>query len=245
MKTIYIFNKVPFSKVNKKILIKQLLTWAGSRQKKLVLNMNAYGVATYLKNENYAKVINEADLVYADGWGPVLASRLTKNRLPERINVGDYIDELLKNAERLELSIYMLGGTAKIVRSAVFAVQKKYPNIKIAGYHRGFFTKKDNAKIVKSINKLKPHIVFVGMGLPKQELWIESNWKILPKAIYMGVGSVFEYIAGKSRAPVWMRNIYLEWLYRLVQEPKRLWRRYTVDNIYFLYELIKSIVLKS
>lgn len=242
MKRVYIFNKVPFDRITKKKLIETILVSAREKEKKLILNMNTYGVVTYLKNEKYAEIIGKADIIYSDGWGPVIASHSLEEKLTERVNVGDFIYELFDSTQVQKLSIYLLGGRARLLKKAVSVIRKKYPLIKIEGYHHGFFTKKTESKILKDIKKTNPNIVFVGMGLPKQEFWIENNWKYLPNSIYMGVGSVFEYIAGKRRAPVWMRNNGFEWLYRFFQEPKRLWKRYTLDNIFFIYMFLKGFI---
>jgi N-acetylglucosaminyldiphosphoundecaprenol N-acetyl-beta-D-mannosaminyltransferase len=223
-------------------LIKAIITSATKGEKKLVLYTNTYGVTTYLKNKQYADVVNSADIIYPDGWGPVLVSRLLKERLGTRATAGDFIDELLENIQNKRLSIYLLGSRAKLIKKTVGVIKRKYPKIKISGYQHGYFTKNSESKIVDEIIKTRPNIVLVGMGIPKQEFWMNDNWKLLPNAIYMGVGGVFEYIAGKKRAPLWMRNMSLEWFYRLCQEPKRLWKRYTLDNIFFIFMFLKSLV---
>jgi N-acetylglucosaminyldiphosphoundecaprenol N-acetyl-beta-D-mannosaminyltransferase len=203
--------------------------------------MNTYGVVTFIKNEKYAEIIEKADIVYADGCGPILASRFSKNKLSIRVNVGDYIDKLFNSIQRYQLTIYLLGGQTRLLKKTISVIKKKYPLIRISGYHHGFFSKESNFEIIKNIKKGHPNIVLVGMGLPIQEFWINDNWEFLPDAVYLGVGGVFEYIAGKIRAPLWMRNNCLEWLYRFFQEPKRLWRRYTLDNISFIYTFIKHL----
>lgn len=236
MKRTYLFESVPFDKLSKKQFLKTIDNWLSKRKKKLILNMNTFGVVTFLSNSKYANVINSADLVYLDGWGPVLASKLLNEHLKERINVGDFIDDLLTILNKEELSLYLLGSDDKTVRRTKDTIEGKYPKITICGAHHGFFSNKEERMIINQINRRRPHLVLVGMGLPKQELWIYRNWGILPSAIYMGVGGVFHYIARtKSRAPKWIRNSYLEWLYRFFQEPRRLWKRYTLDNAKFAY----------
>jgi N-acetylglucosaminyldiphosphoundecaprenol N-acetyl-beta-D-mannosaminyltransferase len=242
MRRINIFNKVPFDKITKRELIKKIAVSAKKGEKKLILNMNAYGVTTYLKNKRYAEVINTADIIYSDGWGPVFVSRFQEEKLKTRVNVGDYINEILDCIQKNGLSIYLLGGHSDQLEKTVNVIKKMYPMIKLSGHQHGYFTKNAELKIVKDIKRKHPNIVFVGMGVPKQEFWISDNWKSLPSAVYMGVGAVFEYIAGKKRAPIWMRENGLEWLYRLFQEPKRLSKRYTIDNIYFIYAFLKNIL---
>lgn len=215
------------------------------RRKKLVLNMNSHGVVTFLRDFNYAHVIRSADIIYPDGWGPVIASRLFKNKLQERINVGDFIGELLNksSSSSSRLRLYLLGCEKDTVYKTVHKIKEQYPNITICGYHHGFFSKTQERLLIKDIQESKPHIVLVGMGIPKQEIWIHNNWPTLPNAVYMGIGGVFYYIAGiKSRAPKWMRDNALEWLFRLAQEPRRLWKRYVFGNLFFIYYVIKSLL---
>lgn len=242
MKRIKLFEIIPFNQLTKSELFRSVLKYASIHKKTLILNMNAYGVVTYLKNKKYSKIINKADVIYPDGWGPVIASKFFSEKMTSRINVGDFIFDLFKTIEKMGIRIYILGGKRKTLQKSIDNIKWKYPTIKISGYHHGFNLTQNTAQIIKKINASKPNIVFVGLGIPKQEVWIDSNWKLLPNAVYMGVGSVFEYVAGKSRAPIWMRNSGFEWVYRLAQEPSRLFRRYTMDNLIFVSIFIKNIV---
>ena len=245
-KRIRLFDKVPFDLVNKRGLVKIVLNWAEKGKKRLVLNMNAYGVVTFLENRRYAKIISSADLIYPDGWGPVYASKLlNKETLSERVNVGDFIENLFEGMNERKLSLYLLGSEEEVVEGAVQKIKSKYPNINLKGFNNGFFTAKESKVIVKEIKRLKPSLVLVGMGLPTQEYWIKENWQLLPNAIYMGIGSAFNYIAGtKKRAPLFMRNHGLEWIYRLFQEPRRLGKRYTIVNLKFMGRTFVSYLSK-
>jgi len=243
MKRIMLFKKIPFDTVNTSSLLKKIISACLGQEKKRVFNMNAYGAVMYTKNTHYAAVIQNADIIYPDGWGPVIASQFFSEKLIERINVGDFIDPLFMLLNKHHLSLYLLGCENSTVTRAVESIQKKYPHIHICGYHSGFFSKKEEKHIVSDIKKTKPRLVLVGMGIPKQEYWISLHWKKLPPAVYMGIGGVFYYIAGtKTRAPLWMQTHGLEWLYRFFQEPKRLWRRYTLDMWSFIFLFIKTLI---
>lgn len=208
--------------------------------------MNTQGVMMYLNNPSYRRAIDSAEIIYPDGWGPVVASWFFPKKLPERSNAGDFSHALLSLLNDKHFSIYLLGCEAQSVKQTAFAVQKRYPFIHIAGYHSGFFSKKMEHNIVRMIAKSKPHIVLVGMGIPNQELFIKRNWKHLPRAVYWGVGGVFYYLSQeKSRAPVWMRKYCMEWLYRFIQEPKRLWKRYTITNLSFIVLFFRSLISKK
>jgi N-acetylglucosaminyldiphosphoundecaprenol N-acetyl-beta-D-mannosaminyltransferase len=244
MKRIYLFDKVPFDTISKYALIATVAKWGKVHKKSKVFNMNTYGVVTFHKNKVYSDIISSADIIYPDGWGPVLASKIENSKLIKRINVGDIIDDLLKVIEKKRLKVFLLGCQKAVVEKTALTIRKKYPDINVVGYHSGFFNKNEEIKIVKQLNDLKPNIVFVGMGLPYQEYYIFNNWEKLPKAVYLGVGGVFYYISKtKSRAPGWMRDFSLEWIYRLFQEPRRLWKRYTLDNLYFLVLMIKHYIM--
>lgn len=245
MKRIHLFGKVPFDTISKNQLISTIVKWGKKHKKAKVLNMNTYGVVTFLNNKKYADIINSADIIYPDGWGPVIASKFERSKLKSRMTGGDFIHDLLKTIEKERLKIYLLGCEHETVKKTSLSIRKRYPIIKICGYKSGFFDRKSETKIVNNLKKVKPNIVIVGMGIPIQEHFINKNWENLPDAVYLGMGGIFYYIAEiKSRAPVWMRKMSFEWLYRLFQEPRRLWRRYTIINIKFIYYVIQFSILK-
>jgi N-acetylglucosaminyldiphosphoundecaprenol N-acetyl-beta-D-mannosaminyltransferase len=240
---IQIFDKVPFDAITRKVLIGKILYFQKTGAKKLVLNMNTHGVVTYLKNSKYARIIKSADVIYPDGWGPIWASRFSKNKLPERVNVGDFIDQLLEGMDKEKLGIYLLGCDEVTIKKTLKTIKQKYPKIRICGGNTGYFGRKKEGEIISEIKAARPNLVLVGMGIPTQEYFIDRNWKALPPAVYMGVGGVFYYISGlKSRAPKFMRQWGLEWIYRLFQEPRRLGKRYTLGNLYFGCVFLKSLL---
>ncbi len=246
MKRIKLFGQVPFDKINNQQLIAQVLKFISKRKKKLFVNLNIHSVTEYFRNEKFATIVDKSDISFADGWGPVLAAKFAGTQLPGRVNVGDFIDDLLENLNEKKYSLYLLGCEEHVVIKTAKTILDQYPNIKLKGFRNGFFDEREEERIVEQIFRLKPQIVLVGMGVPRQEYFINDNWQKLPNSVFIGVGGVFYYISNlKSRAPVWMRNNSLEWLYRLVQEPRRLWRRYTIDNLYFIYLVFKHLLFKN
>jgi N-acetylglucosaminyldiphosphoundecaprenol N-acetyl-beta-D-mannosaminyltransferase len=244
MQRIMLFHQVPFDQIRQHELLKSLIDFARRRNKKLILNMNAYGVVMFMKNPRYASVIKKAHIIYPDGWGPVLASKFFQHPLPERVNVGDFIDPLLSMLNKNCLKLYLLGCQRYTIEATKEKIQHLYPDIVLSGASPGFFNYKEEKAILKHIAQTKPNLVLVGMGIPQQELWLDKHWKNLPSAVYMGVGGVFYYISGlKSRAPKWMRNNSLEWIYRFIQEPKKLWRRYSLNTLYFMLIFLQSILV--
>ncbi len=245
MKRIHIFKNVPFNTCSKNELLSFIVSCCKQKKKTKIFNMNVQGVVEYKKNSAYSQAINSAEVIYPDGWGPVLASRVNKNKLKKRVNVGDFIDELLENVEENKFKLYLLGCEESTVKATVDVLKLQHKKLSIVGYHSGFFTKKEEKNILQELRNLKPNLVLVGMGLPQQELWISRCYEQLPPAVYMGIGGVFYYISGiKSRAPKLIRNYGFEWFYRLLQEPNRLWKRYTISNIFFGFYFLQSIFAK-
>jgi N-acetylglucosaminyldiphosphoundecaprenol N-acetyl-beta-D-mannosaminyltransferase len=243
MKRIFLFDQVPFDTITRTQLLATLTDWAIAKQKKLVLNLNAYGVTAYIKNSTFARIIDKADLIYPDGWGPVLAARLTKLPLQQRINVGDFLPILLTKLNQHRLKLFLIGTEADVIETTARRLTNEYPHIKLVGYHHGYLTKSQESNLAITLTQARPHVVMVGMGLPKQEFFLDRHWYKLPPAVYLGVGGVFHYLAGtKKRAPVWMRRFGLEWLFRLIQEPFRLGKRYTLDLLYFGVICLKSLL---
>lgn len=133
-----------------------------------------------------------------------------------------------------------MGSTEKVKEK----LQQKIPSLNIVGEYHGYFDKENNKEIVNKINNCRPNILLVGMGTPKQEEWIYQNHYHLNVSLCWAVGGLFDFISGKiKRAPLWMLHCHLEWLYRLCQEPKRLWKRYIVGNLKFIYRVLKFKLL--
>ncbi|EKD65565.1 MAG: sugar transferase/glycosyl transferase, WecB/TagA/CpsF family protein [uncultured bacterium] len=213
----------------------------GILDKKIIFYVDAYHFNIANKDSFYKKILQTATFVHASGMGPVLASKMLGSPLPERTPTPDFIEEIFTIAEKKKWSFYLLGGEKDVVEKTVQNLRKKFPGLKIAGYHHGFFT--NNNKIVEEINRAKPDIVLVGMGPPKQEKWIEENKDKINAKVFWAVGALFDILSGKrKRAPNWMQDLGLEWAYRVGQEPKRLWRRYIFGNIEFLFIVLKERV---
>lgn len=189
-------------------------------------------------NRSYREAISASDLVYADGMGVVWASRLFGHPLPERLNANDLLPEFCRRAGEKGHRIYLLGGDDGVAGKAAEDFKRLHPELNIVGWRHGYFAPDEEPAVIESIREAKPDILLVGMGAPKQELWIQRNLKALGVPVAWGVGGLFDYPAKKiSRAPVWMRKAGLEWFWRLCMEPKRLWKRYLLGNILFTFRV--------
>lgn len=159
------------------------------------------------------QILNNADLRLPDGISMVVVSRILGNPLKERVSGIDFLLEVTKNKK---YRIFLLGSTEETVKKAA-------ERLGAAGYHHGFF--KDDQEVISAIKKVRPDILFAGLGAGKQEKWLSKHLKELNVPVCVGVGGSFDVIAGvKKRAPVWIQKLYIEWLYRLIMEPWR-WKR--------------------
>ena len=189
-------------------------------------------------DRQYREAITKSDLVYADGMSVVWASRLFGHPLPERVNANDLLPEFCFRAEQKGYRIFLLGGEDGVAEKAADDLLSKYPHLKIVGFHQGFFSKKEEPDVIEKIKNSAPDILIVGMGAPKQELWIRQHLQTLHVPVAWGVGGLLDYSAkGIKRAPVWMRKCGFEWLWRFCLEPKRLWKRYLLGNILFTFRV--------
>jgi len=182
----------------------------------------------------YRRIVSGADLVYADGMGVVLASRLFSTPLKERVNAGDFLPDLCRAAEEKGWRMFLLGGEPGVAERARERLLEDHPRLQVVGARDGFFEEAETPAIIEEVRRADPHILLVGMGSPRQEKWIHRNLKSLDVPVAWGVGGLFDYYSGRlKRAPAWMRRWGLEWMYRLLQEPRRLWQRYLVGNLVF------------
>jgi N-acetylglucosaminyldiphosphoundecaprenol N-acetyl-beta-D-mannosaminyltransferase len=194
------------------------------------------------RNPAFRDAINDADLAVADGMPLVWVSRLRGQALPERINGVDLVDAGCKLAAETDHSVFLLGAAPEVTEAAARTLQARYPGLQIAGAYSppfGPLDEDESERIVKLIQRAAPELLFVALGAPRQDPWIRENLDRLPVRVAIGVGCVFDLLAGKvSRAPVWMQRSGLEWAFRLAQEPGRLWRRYFVDDLPVLVRLL-------
>ncbi|MBP2626471.1 MAG: glycosyl transferase, WecB/TagA/CpsF family [Firmicutes bacterium] len=188
----------------------------------LVVTPNAEMIMMANEDKYLSQIINNADLVVPDGAGVVWAAHYNGDVMPERVAGYDLVQNLLAAAAMQKYRIYMLGGAPGIVDKARLAAEERYPGVQIVGTHHGFFTKSDESEIVSSIKVCRPDILLVALGVPRQEKWLSEYSGQLEVPVAIGVGGTFDVMAGiVRRAPLWMQNAKLEWLYRLISEPKR------------------------
>ena len=218
--------------------VERLIDEGGSRYAAVV---NAAKLVAANKQTKLKRVLLEADLVTADGMSIVWASRLLGRPLRERVTGIDLFQRLVERAAERGWSVYFLGARDESVLGVVEAFTKKYPSLHVAGHHNGYFNSSESAAIAQAIKESRADLLFVAMGSPAQEYWVASNLEATGVRFALGVGGSFDHVTGLARrAPRWMQRSGLEWLYRLLREPRRLWRRYLIGNLTFVWLVLRQ-----
>ena len=204
--------------------------------------VNAGKIVAMEKDLKLRESVIGSDLVNADGQAVVWASRFLGTPLKERVAGIDLMENLIKLASERKYKIFFLGASETIVKKVVEDYTEKYGPEIIAGYRNGYFKKEDEQQIAVQISNSGAQLLFVAISSPKKENFLYENREHLQKVSFiMGVGGSFDVVAGKvKRAPLWMQKMGLEWFYRFIQEPKRMWKRYLVGNTRFIMMVLKA-----
>jgi N-acetylglucosaminyldiphosphoundecaprenol N-acetyl-beta-D-mannosaminyltransferase len=213
-------------------------------KKKLLLGVvNVAKVVNARKNPELRHSLDEADLILADGLPVVWLSRLMGTPLPERVAGIDIMYRLLERANEHHYRVYFLGAKDEVISKVVEIVRSDYPNVEIAGWRNGYFDESQEQGVAQSIGESNADILFVAMTSPKKENFLRQWQDTIQVTICHGVGGSFDVMAGVTeRAPLWMQKTGLEWFYRLIQEPRRMWKRYLVTNTLFMVLGFRAII---
>lgn len=217
---------------------------------KLLINtINAHSYNTALKDSLFAEALTKGDVLIPDGASVVIACRWlkAKSQPTERIAGWDLFVHEMDRLNRKGGTCFFMGSSEKVLELIRKRAAVDYPNIKVETYsppYKPEFSEEDNKGIIEAINKANPDLLWIGMTAPKQEKWTYTHWKELDIHCHVGtIGAVFDFFAGTvERAPLWWQEHGLEWLYRLLKEPKRMWRRYIIGNTLFLKNVVKEMI---
>ena len=217
---------------------------------KLLINtINAHSYNTALKDSLFAEALTQGDVLIPDGASVVMACRWlkAKSQPTERIAGWDLFVHEMDRLNRKGGTCFFMGSSEKVLELIRKRAAVDYPNIKVETYsppYKPEFSEEDNKGIIEAINKANPDLLWIGMTAPKQEKWTYTHWKELDIHCHVGtIGAVFDFFAGTvERAPLWWQEHGLEWLYRLLKEPKRMWRRYIIGNTLFLKNVVKEMI---
>lgn len=190
-------------------------------------------------------IVHNCDLINADGQSVVWALKLLGRPIAERVTGIDLMEALIGRATQEQLNVYFFGGRPDVLEKVISLYKHQYPTLVIAGYQHGYFRRAgEEEKIAERIREGHPHILFVALDSPRKEYWLARHLPELNIPFAMGVGGSFDIISGLySRAPRWMQTHGLEWLWRLKQDPKRMWRRYVKSHSLFAWLLLKELIV--
>lgn len=204
--------------------------------------VNAGKIVDMQDDDELRQSVNSCDLINADGQSVVWASRFLGSSLKERVAGIDLMENLVEMAYKKGYKVYFLGAKEEVVKNVVDIYSRKYSKEIIAGYRNGYFTKEQEKSIANDIANSNAQLLFVAITSPNKEIFLYQNRELLSNVNFtMGVGGSFDVVSGLvKRAPLWMQKVGLEWFYRFLQEPKRMWKRYLIGNTKFVLLVIKE-----
>lgn len=193
------------------------------------------------------QIINDCALVNADGMPVVWASRLLGKPLKERVAGVDLFEALMERAGAKGWRVFLLGAREEVVKKVAETYQRKYPRLVLAGYHNGYWKDEaQEAEVARQIRDSRPDLLFVAISSPKKEQFLGRYQAEMKIPFAMGVGGTFDVAIGRvKRAPLWMQKYGLEWFFRFLQEPRRMFRRYFIDDMAFIWLFIKEAARRS
>jgi N-acetylglucosaminyldiphosphoundecaprenol N-acetyl-beta-D-mannosaminyltransferase len=220
------------------------------RKQSYILTCNVDHLMKLRKDQDFRKVYAQAGAVVADGMPLVWASKLLSKPLKQKVSGADLFSLLGKSFEEREYRLFFLGSAEGIPEKAIKKLKVLYPKLNIVGCYSpsmGFeHNEVENQYIIKMLIDARPDIVFVGVGAPKQEKWIHKHYIAYKAPVSIGVGATFDFIAGSiKRAPKIMQSTGFEWFWRLAHEPRRLWKRYLLEDSMFLVLLAKELLTQK
>lgn len=213
---------VGIDKVNSQQAMEKIGEFIASGKSHQIVTANAEIIYQASKNEKMRKVINEAQMVTADGSGVVWASKQLGEPLEQRVTGIDLVNSICEQSAKDKWKIYILGSAPGVAATAAVNIRNKFPGCNIIGTHHGYFNAKEEKQILAELEQLKPDVLFVALGAPKQEYWIADHLSALGIPVGMGIGGSMDVLSGNvKRAPKWMQKMSLEWLYRVLIQPAR------------------------
>jgi len=205
----------------------------GPPQQVCFVNADCANIA--MRNPEYLKVLQQAEINYADGIGMKLAGRFLKTGIQQNVNGTDLFPRLIKRLRNSEHSVYLLGGRPGIADSVKVWIENYHPETTVAGARHGYYDADEEVDVIREIRESGADLLLVAFGAPRQDMWIRDHLNELGVHVGIGVGGLFDFYSGSvARAPQWVREIGMEWFYRFSQEPQRLWKRYFLGNGVFL-----------
>lgn len=232
---------VPVDNLTLSESIARIVGYLDEPRPRLVSFVNADCINRAARTPEYHRILQSANLVLGDGVGVRLFSRLVGEPLRENVNGTDLFPRLCAALEGTPHSIYLLGGRPGVAAAVATWIETRHSECRIAGFHHGYFSDEQEPEVIEGIRRSGAHVLLVAMGAPGQEVWLKDHLAETGARVGIGVGGLFDFFSGRiPRAPQWMREAGLEWVYRLSQEPRRLFWRYGPGNVEFLARAIAA-----
>jgi N-acetylglucosaminyldiphosphoundecaprenol N-acetyl-beta-D-mannosaminyltransferase len=233
------FLNIPVDVLDTHGLFERIVALARSGKPNKVTYLNAHCTVLACRDAGYRDFLNRADLVYADGQSVVWAARLLGDNLPCRSTGADFLADFCRGFAGQGLRVYLFGAAPGRAEKAAGKLREAAPGLEIVGVRNGYFEPHENEALVADIVEARPDILIVGMGVPLQEEWIDRNLDRLNVPVVWGVGALFDFVAGDlARGPKFLVDNGFEWLCRLCVEPKRLWKRFLIGNLKFIFYVL-------
>lgn len=226
---------IPVDNLTLQDTVTRILSFLETSKARLVSFVNADCINQAARNAEYGRALRSSDLVLGDGVGVRLFSRLVGEPLRENVNGTDLFPRLCEALEGATHSVYLLGGQPGVTGAVCTWIQSRYPRCRVAGFYHGYFSQDEEADVIRDIARSKASLLLVGFGAPRQEIWLRDHLAATGAQVGIGVGGLFDFFSGRiPRAPMWMREAGIEWVYRLSREPRRLFWRYGPGNVVFI-----------
>ncbi len=237
---------LPFDAVTMAGAVARCLAFCrGPRASHMVVTVNASHLCMMRRDAELDRSCRSGDLIVADGMSVVWALRASGQPIPERVAGIELMEQLLAAAERHRLRVYFLGAGRDVVARLVACCRAWHPGLEIAGFRDGYFGPDQHPAVIEEIRASGAHLLFVGMPSPFKETWCERHRGRLQVPVIIGVGGAFDVLAGFiKRAPCWVQSLGLEWFWRLLMEPRKLWKRYLFTNCEFIWLAGREIVAR-
>lgn len=227
--------KVPIANLYELEFFEIFQEYLKDRRQRTILFANAHSCNVAQKDVEFLMAVRAADLVLPDGIGIKIAGKVIGHSIKANLNGTDLLPKVLLVAAEKNSRIFLLGGEPGVAEKAKEQLIKRIPQLRIVGVHHGFFTQEEHCNVIEEINRSEAELLLVGLGVPFQEKWIWQFRNEIGAKLLFGVGAFLDFSAGRfARAPLIFRNLRIEWVFRLYQEPRRLFTRYVFGNITFL-----------
>lgn len=235
----------PVDRVDREEIADKLCAAIDAGDKTQVLGVNASFVVSAHKAPEYLQMLEATPNVVVDGFWVAIASRVLGYQGVTTVGIERLVYELFGRLAETNRTVYLLGSREEIVRKAAENVALRYPGIQVVGARNGYFDESAEEQILTDLNAANPDVVLVGMSSPKKEEWMARHKDRIAAPVTIGVGGLLDVLADVTPpAPVWVKDIGMEWLSRLSKDPRRLLRRYTIDNAHFIWLIGKDLVLR-